>query len=1069
MFIQNISHEVWGGDSGKYRLKDSENKPVDLAPEDTCIRVAKGLAVNEVDKEKYEELFSKILLEGKFSGGGRIMANIGAGDLKREASPINCTVMGQIPDSMKGIMQSAKEAAITLRVGAGTGYDFSSIRPRDSHVHGAGAKTSGVISFMKIFDATCGTVMGGGERRGAQMGCLDIQHPEIESFITCKREDGMLRYFNLSVLITDNFMQAVVDNDVWHLWFWERVSDKEADSITKEIELSNLQPVTLIKAEDIPFRHPNSELFSFAEDHVEVLNGNCSTRTIFKKRIFRTIMAADLFDKIMKSTYDFAEPGFILIDRVNADNTLGFCEIIRATNPCVTADTRLATQFGMVKIGDLYASGAPLEVTVDNRAMGEKTLGVSTRPAMPVFMTAPYSDVYRVTTEAGYEIKATDWHGLYTTRGRVVLKDLRIGDKLLIQSGKGQFGSDGSAELGTLLGLLAGDGHFTNRGKNQQAAVISLWGDDRDYADQVITYVNAVIAGESERTRDYAVSAVAVPQRNLVTIRSILLAQVLERYDFNAATKMKVPEVIWRGSENCVKGYLRALFQCDGTVQRDDKNAYCTIRLASSVPSLLKEVQQLLGNFGIFSRVLARRKAGQRMMPDGKGGKKLYDCKADYELLIGSQSRDRFMQEIGFISDDKNRKYAEWRTQRSSSRVEHFSSAIKSIEYVGAEAVYDTTQPDKNNLIFNSCVSSNCGEQPLPPNASCLLGSMILSPYVSNMFTPEASFNWKEFEDDVAIATRMLDNVVESNNLPLEEMRDQILSKRRHGLGFTGLGTTFNMMCLPYGGKDSQDFAERISYTIARASLIENINLAKEKGCAPILSTVESRNSVINSGYLSRLLASFDDVVRDSLISDILEYGLRFSHATSIAPTGTLSLTWGNNCSNGIEPSFTNEYARNFRQHGKKTKTQEYVRSLEFHYWKEMYGDAQLPEYWRVTDNLSVEDHINIQSAVQKWVDSAISKTINVPFDYPFEDFKKTYTSGWQKGLKGVTTFRYNPAAFSGVLVRKEDLENTKYVFVLEGNEEITVLGSDTIEYDGELHNAANLFDALKEKMYGDM
>jgi ribonucleoside-diphosphate reductase alpha chain len=206
----------------------------------------------------------------------------------------------------------------------------------------------------------------------------------------------------------------------------------------------------------------------------------------------------------------------------------------------------------------------------------------------------------------------------------------------------------------------------------------------------------------------------------------------------------------------------------------------------------------LLANFGIFSRVLKRREAGQRFLPDGKGGRRLYDCKADYELLIGSESRERFMSEIGFITEEKTRKYEEWREQRSSSRVENFVSRIATIEYVGREAVFDTTQPDRNNLVFNGFVTGNCGEQPLPPYGSCLLGSINLTRFVVDPFTDTARFDWEEFRKTVKVFTRMLDNVVEINGLPLGQQRDEITRKRRHGMGFLGLGSAITMMVLVF-------------------------------------------------------------------------------------------------------------------------------------------------------------------------------------------------------------------------------------------------------------------------------
>ncbi len=683
MFVQQISEEVWGGEAGKYRLLDSDGNYVDKTPSDTCMRVAKGLAKieNENDRDKYEKEFYRIMSTGRFAGGGRIMANIGSSEYKKEVSPINCTVVRQIPDSMSGIMETAKQASLALKAGCGVGYDFSTIRPKGAYVRGAGAETSGVISFMKIFDSMCATVMSGGGRRGAQMGCLDIQHPEVEAFITCKRQDGMLRYFNLSVLINDKFMNAVEKDEQWDLWFWERTND-ESDEYT------------MIEKDDIPFRHPDSTYFKFSSDHSEVASSNCTKDALFKKKIFKRIKASDLFELIMKSTYDFAEPGFILIDRVNSENNLWFCETIRATNPC--------------------------------------------------------------------------------------------------------------------------------------------------------------------------------------------------------------------------------------------------------------------------------------------------------------------------------------------------------------------------------------GEQPLAPNASCLLGSMILPPYVKNAFDNKSSFDFLNFKKDIRIASRQLDNVVEVNNLPIPEMKEQIRLKRRHGLGFTGLGSTMNMLGMKYGSEKSQDFAEKIMLTIAQETLLSNIEIAKEKGCAPILDNDESRSLVIKSGYMIRLLETFEDK-KDKIVNDILKYGLRWSHGTSIAPTGTMSLTWGQNCSNGIEPSFANSYVRNIRVSGKKTKVQQEVFSYEYFIWKQKFGDRELPDWWSVTNDLSVEDHISIQSAVQKWCDSSVSKTANVPTDYDFGEFKKIYFNGWKSGLKGVTTFRFNPEVFSGVIVRKEDLESTQYSFELEDGTSVTVNGADTIEYDGEQHNAANLFDALKESMYGDM
>ncbi|MDE2461464.1 MAG: ribonucleoside-diphosphate reductase, partial [Gammaproteobacteria bacterium] len=771
---------------------------------------------------------------------------------------------------------------------------------------------------------------------------------------------------------------------------------------------------------------------------------------------------------------------------------------IRATNPCVTADTRLATQYGMVQIGDLHASGAPLEVTVDRRALGESEHGTAVRSAKPAFMTAQEADVYRVVTEDGYEIKATEWHDFYTQRGKIKLRDLKPGDKLLVQSGKGQFGREGSKELGLLLGLITGDGHFTNRGKGQQAVVINFWGQDQTLASQICAYVNAFITGTGRGERDYATAPVAVAERNMVFIRSVLLARILERFGFTAESKLRVPEVVWRGSEECVKAYLRGLFQCDGTVQRDDKNAYCTIRLASSEPALLKDVQALLANFGIFCRILKRRAAGARLLPDGKGGHRFYPCKADYELLIGSESRDRFMHEIGFLTKEKNQKYSEWHAQRNHSRRNVFESPVASIEHAGREAVFDTTQPDKNNLIFNGIVTGNCGEQPLPEYGSCLLGSVNLTQFVREPFTEHARFDWDEYREVVKVFTRLLDNVVEINGLPLARQREEIQRKRRHGMGYLGLGSTLTLLGMKYGSPESVKFTEDVSREMAIAGWEEGLELAREKGPAPIMleefevtaEMLRKRPEMKKDGWkvgdriqgkdlhasYSRYMQRVAGVAPD-LIEQLAKIGARFTHHTSIAPTGTISLSLANNASNGIEPSFAHHYFRNVIREGRKTKEKMDVYSFELLAYRALVNpqalpgsdkaEEKLPEYFTTAETITPKEHVDIQAAAQKWVDSSISKTANVPTDYPYEDFKNIYLYAYESGLKGCTTFRFNPEVSSGVLVKEQDLKNTIYEFTLEDGTVITARGDEEIEYDGEVHTAANLKDALAEGYYG--
>ncbi|HUO80816.1 MAG TPA: LAGLIDADG family homing endonuclease [Steroidobacteraceae bacterium] len=1070
--FQEASIDIW---STKYRLTAKDGTPIDQSMDDTYQRVAVALAEVEAPavRPEWHERFLWALRKGAIPAG-RITSNAGALDHKPATSTINCTVSGTITDSMDDILNKVHEAGLTLKAGCGIGYEFSTLRPRGAYVSGAGAYTSGPLSFMDIYDKMCFTVSSAGGRRGAQMGTFDIGHPDAMEFIRAKREAGRLRQFNLSLLVTDEFIEAVKADAPWRLAFPLSLAEYQAE-----------QPDLTDAAKYLWREWPTTDRYVTRDDGLVCC------------KVYKTVPARRMWDVIMSSTYDFAEPGFVLIDRVNEMNNNWWCENIRATNPCVTADTRLSTSYGMVRIGDLYRSGLDIQATVDTRAL-DAGPGTAVRAAVPAFMTSPSADVYRVVTEDGYEIKATEWHDFYTTRGKIKLKDLKPGDELLVQSGKGQFGGRGSEQLGVVLGLLAGDGHFTNRGDGQNAAVVNLWGEDRDYADQVVGYVNSLIAGFANRPRDYRVSAVAIPERNLVMIRSVILARVLERYGFSAKAKTQVPEIVWTGSEPCVRGYLRGLFQSDGTVQRDDKNACCTIRLASSHEPLLKDVQRLLANFGIFCRVLKRRAAGARLLPDGRGGKRLYDCQADYELIIGSASRDRFMDEIGFITPAKNAKYHGWRAQHSPMNRENFASPIASIEHVGKEAVFDTTQPDRNNLIFNGLVTGNCGEQPLPPYGSCLLGSVNLTRFVLHPFTAEAAFDWDEYREVVKVFTRMLDNVVEVNGLPLERQRDEIMRKRRHGMGFLGLGSTITMLGMKYGSKESVQFTEAVSREMAIAGWEAGLDLAREKGPAPIMNEefpvtarmLRQRPEMVRDGwklgqkvpgrilharysrYMQRIAA-----VAPQLVEQLATTGARFTHHSSIAPTGTISLSLANNASNGIEPSFAHHYFRNVIRQGRKTKERVDVYSYELLAYRHFINarampggtkpEEQLPDYFITTDHVTPTQHVDIQAAAQKWIDSSISKTANVPTDFKYDTFKDIYLYAYEQGLKGCTTFRFNPEAFQGVLVDPENLKNTTYVFTLEDGTEVKVRGDEEIEYDGELHRAANLFDALKEGYYG--
>lgn len=593
----------------------------------------------------------------------------------------------------------AGENGLMVIHNCGIGYEFSTLRPRGAFVSGAGARTSGPLSFMDIFDKMCFTVSSAGGRRGAQMATFDVAHPDVREFIRAKREDGRLRQFNLSLLVTDEFMQAVESDAEWPLLF--PVHPREADAL----DFDDPQQVLW---RDWPLH----EGYRVRDD------GQVACR------VYGKVRARHLWDMLMASTYDFAEPGFILIDRVNQLNNNWWCEEIRATNPC--------------------------------------------------------------------------------------------------------------------------------------------------------------------------------------------------------------------------------------------------------------------------------------------------------------------------------------------------------------------------------------GEQPLPPYGACLLGSVNLTAFVEEPFSVRARFDWERFREVVRIFTRLLDNVVEINNLPLEAQRREILDKRRHGMGFLGLGSALALLRLRYGSAEACVFTEQVAREMALVGWQVALELAREKGPAPLLAQdfevtpkmLRQRPEMAADGYrvgdrvpgrvlharYSRYMQRLAEFAPE-LVAALAGQGARFTHHSSIAPTGTISLSLANNASNGIEPSFAHQYSRNLIRPGRKAKEKVEVLSYELLAYRALIDPQaqpdsadpahRLPEYFVSADDIGPTQHVDIQAAAQKWVDSSISKTANVPTDYPFEAFKDIYRYAWRQGLKGCTTFRFNPAAFQGVLVREADLENTLYRFELEDGSVVELRGNELVEYDGEVNTAANLFDALKEGYYG--
>ena len=1071
--MQTASTEIW---DQKYRLKTKEGAVLDRDIDGTWKRVARALADIEATPELREHWYERFLWALRHGAipAGRIIANAGAQAHKPATSTINCTVSGTIHDSMDDILQKLHEAGMTLKAGCGIGYEFSTLRPRGAYVTGAGAHTSGPLSFMDIFDKMCFTISSAGGRRGAQMGTFDIGHPDVVEFIRAKRADGTLRQFNLSLLITADFMAAVQNDDEWPLAF----------------------PITEVEAGQggIDLNDPEQVLWrDWADTEGYIVNDEGQVAC----RIYRTIRARRLWDLIMSSTYDFAEPGFILIDKVNEMNNNWWCEEIRGTNPCVTGDTWVQTDAGPQRVQDLL--GRPFYARVDGedhasgaegffRTATREVLRLSTCEGPMLRLTGDHP-VRRVVRQTRWSLE-TEW----CEAGR-----LRAGDRVVLNDhrGNGEWTGSRTREEGYLLGLLVGDGTL-----KRDAAVLSVWltepaangGDFRSspLMDEALRCANTL-----KHRADFA-GWMEIRGRGEYRMKLSALRDLAFELGMRPGAKGVTPAMEMTSSA-FHRGFLRGIFDADGSVQGSlDKGV--SVRLAQSDGPCLEAVQRMLLRLGIASRLYRdRRPAGSSMLPDGKGARKAYSVRPQHELVVSGDNLGIFAARVGFADPVKATRLATLLgSYRRRLNRERFIVQVESLVPDGVEDVFDVQVPGINAFDANGFYVHNCGEQPLPAYGACLLGSINLTRFVQEPFTDRAGFDWDGFREAVGVFTRMLDNVVEINGLPLPQQREEIMRKRRHGMGYLGLGSALTMMRMKYGAEDSLHFTEQVTREMALAGWRTGLELAREKGPAPVLDEeftvtakmLRQRPEMVRDGFgpgdrvkgrvlLARYSRYMQRVaeVDPELVEQLAAEGCRFTHHSSIAPTGTISLSLANNASNGIEPSFAHHYARNVIRSGRKSKEKVDVFSYELLAYREKvnarampYSDVeeeQLPDYFITADDVSPKAHVDVQAAAQKWIDSSISKTANVPTDYAFDAFKDIYRYAWQCGLKGCTTFRFNPEAFQGVLVKEKDLENTTYRFVLEDGTVIEARGNEEIEYDGETHYAANLYDALKEGYYG--
>lgn len=947
----------------------------------------------------------------------------------------NCFVL-EIKDDIDSIMKAASDAAKIFKTGGGIGINYSKLRPEGDIVSSTAGVASGPVSFMRIIDTVTDVIKQGGRRRGANMGILEVWHPDIERFITCKSQPGLFENFNISVMITPDFWRAYNED--------------------QEYELVNPRD----------------------------------------KKIWKKVKAKQLFRMIAENAWKTGDPGVLFLDNINKHNIMKkYLGEIRSTNPCVAGDTRILTPYGWIKARELYekaVSNGPVPgISVDEDVLGydgdthayrvdlitivgseiiyktHQNKGLSL--LIPKGTNAWVWHVGRkpglkIKTREGYEITVTPEHKLMTPSGWKEAEKLSPGDKILVnrihpffldKEYNGGYSLD--HDVAFALGWLVGDGAF-----NKHYVAWFIRNNDKVAEDRIRRGIEKLGGNPLSHTYTLTENEIKI-QYNKGTKVYKAVQKLLGQYLENSRYR-RVPEIVWRLSPTSLAAFMRGLFTADGTVDKDN-----AIKLISASISLLKEIQILLTTFGIYSRIYKGPYKEIDRYITKNSEERVYVSEGYYELIISGYSRRLFKEIIGFEDINKIEKLSPKKTKRDSVWI-----TVSSIEEIKEIDFYDFTVPIYRRYIANGIVSHNCGEEPLYPYESCNLGSINLYALIKDK-DGKRIFDWEEYKKIIRVATRFLDNIIDINTFPIPEIMEMTLSTRKIGLGLMGLADTLYALKIPYNSDEGFWLMARFAEYLTYYSMETSVHLARERGTFPLYeksSYVDGEMPI--EGYYRREEWTLD---WERLNKMILEYGIRNSETTTIAPTGSISMIV--DTSSGIEPQFALVFEKRVT-----VGTFFYIDSeLEIELKRRgLYNEKLLKKIadnggslqdieeiphdmkriFLVAYDIPWWDHVRAQVEISKWISASVSKTINMPNWVTVDDVEKAYLFAYRLGAKGITIYRDGSKA-AQVLVTPSQREG-KYILGIKNRtlDIMRELGIEPPSYATQTENTRKMEPILK-------